>query len=139
MSYLYTSQDGRMSSDNIDFIRGYENILSNNKQLLNKRILYLRSIGVKALHPDDGWVDRKNNIVQLTYPRFRERYISVGDKIALGQDTGRYRIVRVTAIADWYCNERFYFEPIVRNKKVKSFVQKIFIHFKLLIRKIKKI
>lgn len=43
----------------------------------------LRRRGVKAAHPDDGWVDRENDTVQLVYPQFNDRP-SIGDRIALG-------------------------------------------------------
>ncbi|MEW6019519.1 MAG: hypothetical protein AB1760_15770 [Pseudomonadota bacterium] len=57
---------------------------------------------VAAVHPDDGWVDRRSNTVTLTYPAlFAEP--EIGDLIALGSETtgeqviGRFRLVRVTS------------------------------------------
>jgi hypothetical protein len=55
----------------------------------------LRARGVKAAHPDDGWVDRAENKVHLCYPDFNDG-LAVGDLLALGWPS-RYRIVRVTA------------------------------------------
>lgn len=55
----------------------------------------LREQGVKAAHPDDGWVDRRENSVFFSYPQFYDG-VSVGDKIALGWPTGKTRIVKVT-------------------------------------------
>jgi hypothetical protein len=58
----------------------------------------LRAAGIKAAHPDDGWVDRENNIVTLCYPQFNDG-IEPGDLIALGwpkwHGKDRHRIVRI--------------------------------------------
>ena len=57
----------------------------------------LRAAGVKAAHPDDGWVDRAANTVQLAYATFNDN-LQVGDLLALGSPWDRRptRIVRVT-------------------------------------------
>ena len=52
--------------------------------------------GIKAAHPDDGWVDREENKVVFCYPQFRMQ-VNVGDLIALGWPD-KYRIVRVTGL-----------------------------------------
>lgn len=54
--------------------------------------------GIKAAHPDDGWVDRKKNTFVLMYPEFRSD-ISVGSLVALGNHE-KYRLVRVTGEVD---------------------------------------
>lgn len=104
------------------------------KERLSQRLSYLKSIDVKAYHTDDGWVDRKNNKVNLFYPKFRESNIKVGDKIALGRDDS-YRLVRVTKI-DQYAlyNNEFYFEPIYRNKKERNIIDEILLYIKIMIR-----
>ena len=56
----------------------------------------MRALGVRASHPDDGWVDRENNHLQLCYPDF-ERSLAVGSLIALGGPEN-YRLVRVTKV-----------------------------------------
>ena len=56
----------------------------------------LQRAGVVAAHPDDGWVDRAKNSMQMVYPHF-SGLIEVGSRIALGQPD-KYRIVDVTAI-----------------------------------------
>jgi len=61
-------------------------------------IATLRAKGVKAAHPDDGWVDRKENSVHFAYPQFDDE-VKVGDTIALGRDD-KFRLVTVTAIRD---------------------------------------
>jgi hypothetical protein len=58
----------------------------------------LREAGIKAAHPDDGWVDREANTVRLEYPQFVGP-LAVGDVIALGQPEG-YRLVRLTGTVE---------------------------------------
>jgi hypothetical protein len=60
-------------------------------------IAKLRAEGVKAAHPDDGWVDRKGNTVHFAYPQFNDG-AGVGDRIALG-NAEEYRIVTLTGQA----------------------------------------
>lgn len=62
-------------------------------------ITALRSIGIKACHPDDGWVDRSHpyhDWVTFCYPQFDDG-VKVGDMIALGWPD-RYRVRRVIEI-----------------------------------------
>lgn len=71
----------------------------------------LRAAGVKAAHPDDGWVDRDANTVCFVYPQFDDG-VNVGNLIALGWPTwsgnkSQHRIVRVTGRA----GRRWEFEP----------------------------
>jgi hypothetical protein len=58
----------------------------------------LRSEGVKAAHPDDGWVDRDANKVHLAYPDFNDG-LTIGDLLALGSCEAA-RIVRVTGTSE---------------------------------------
>ena len=58
----------------------------------------LREKGVKALHPNDGWIDRENKIAQFCYPRFNDG-VNIGDKIALG-DYRSHTIVEVYDIVE---------------------------------------
>lgn len=53
----------------------------------------LRSSGVKAAHPDDGWVNREYDFVSLCYPAFNDG-LKAGDLVALG-DQSSYRLVRI--------------------------------------------
>lgn len=66
-------------------------------------IASLRERGVKAAHPDDGWVDRDLNRVHLAYPQFNDG-LAVGDVLALGwpddqvdrdRKINRTRLVRI--------------------------------------------
>lgn len=58
----------------------------------------LRADGVKAAHPDDGWVDRESDSVYFAYARFNDG-VNAGDRIALGC-ADKWRIVTVTEIKD---------------------------------------
>ena len=62
-------------------------------------IAALRADGVKAAHPDDGWVDRKSNTLQLVNPQFNDG-AKAGDLVALGwpqwmRANPQHRIVRL--------------------------------------------
>ena len=59
-------------------------------------VAQLRFAGIKAAHPDDGWVDRKKNEVFLCYPQFNDG-LQVGDRLALGS-ADHHRIVVVTGM-----------------------------------------
>lgn len=78
-------------------------------------IKMLRTLGVAAAHPDDGWVNRDENTVQFCYPFFGGRDHNVGDLIALGTPDD-YRIVRITQATPpsiltlGYCLAKYHFE-----------------------------
>ena len=57
----------------------------------------LRSLGVKAAHPDDGWVNRERDSVHFCYPQFNDG-VSEGDLIALGWHFDKARIVKVVRV-----------------------------------------
>ena len=59
----------------------------------------LRRQGVKAAHPDDGWVDRKINKVSFCYPQFNDG-VKGGDIIALGNHL-KHRLVKVWLVKPW--------------------------------------
>lgn len=94
--YKYKSNDGLCHSNDFSLIDTWNKIVAEREQKTKELCTYLISIGVKALHPDDGWVDRKENTVFLSYPTFRLD-IFVGDKIALG-NYEKCRIVEVVEI-----------------------------------------
>lgn len=54
----------------------------------------LRAYGVKAAHPNDGWVDREKHEVFLCYPQFNDG-VTVGDTIALGSPGRKTLLVKV--------------------------------------------
>lgn len=65
-------------------------------------IANLRSIGIKAAHPDDGWVARNSSqhhdFVTFQYPQFNDGP-KVGDLIALG-GPDRYRVRKVLGVRE---------------------------------------
>ena len=65
-----------------------------------------------AEHPDDGWVDRKENTISLVYPPFKNKIV-VGSRIALGWPSSGYRIVEVTEIIPgMFSGERYRFKEL---------------------------
>lgn len=74
----------------------------------------LRACGVVAAHPDDGWVNRELNTVQLAYPQFNDG-IAEGSLIALGWEPyhgkRRHRVVRVVKRIPVRFMESWQFEP----------------------------
>lgn len=78
----------------IEFVDLYEKIVRDMREEKRLWIRDLRARGIKAAHPDDGWVDRKRDIVQFVYPQFIDS-AKVGDIVALG-DSEKYRLVRLT-------------------------------------------
>lgn len=54
----------------------------------------LRAQGIKAAHPDDGWVGRDCDRIHLCYPQFNDG-LAVGDLLALGWPWRETRIVRI--------------------------------------------
>lgn len=79
-------------------------------------IAELRAQGVKAAHPDDGWVDRKNNTLKFVYPQFNDG-AEAGDLVALGWPPGslsssKHRIVRLKGVKPTNFSEHWAFEPV---------------------------
>lgn len=62
-------------------------------------ISQLKGIGIKATHPDDGWVNREQNYVKFCYPYFKYADLAVGDLAVLG-NFEQFRLVRITKIKD---------------------------------------
>lgn len=77
----------------------------------------LRAAGIKASHPDDGWVRRDRNQVHFCYPQFNDG-AGVGDLIVLGwggdeRDRQEARCVRLTGIASKFLTLTWWqFEPL---------------------------
>ena len=70
----------------------------------------LRKAGFKAAHPNDGWVDRKNNVVQLVYPQFNDG-ADIGDLVMLGWHNNPQRCRPVRLIGkrnSMFCNSVVY-------------------------------
>ena len=79
-----------------DLVHRFEDITLKQEIETAQWVKFLQSLGVKAAHPDDGWVNREENYVQLVYPQFNDSP-KVGDIICLGQSfNNKNRLVRVT-------------------------------------------
>lgn len=66
----------------------------------------LKSIGVKAAHPDDGWHNHKEREFMLCYPDFNDG-VQVGDLVALGAPD-EYRVVTVRRIKNGMLSGPYY-------------------------------
>ena len=75
------------------FIEVWVEVLQKEHREKHVWIKQLREQNIKGAHPDDGWVDRENNILSPCYPQFWDRPI-YGDRIALGTPQ-KFRIVRI--------------------------------------------
>lgn len=91
------------------FLRAYNEVCLKAEEDERKWIADLRATGVKAAHPDDGWVDRIRNHVVLAYPQFNDG-LEVGDLLALGYHYGDTRIVEVSGFMEnrFANDKRFY-------------------------------
>lgn len=121
MSYDYQSKDGLCKSNNAEFVNNWNNTVIEYEENKRQWIANLREQGVKASHPDDGWVDREKNTVFFCYPQFND-YPKVGDTISLGWHT-KYRLVKVVEIIPCYFGTdrvRYAFEPIEEPKEEKK-------------------
>ncbi len=106
---FYSSSDGLVQGDS-SFVSSYEEIVKKNNKLRSEWAEKLKLDGVKASHPDDGWVDRKENYVQFCYPQFIES-IEVGDEVALG-DFDKYRVVKIVSVEkSGFGLAKYYFSP----------------------------
>lgn len=122
---MYTHRSGITVSHNgseagIEFYNGFINAEQTRLQKEAQLKTKLRSMGVKAWHPDDGWVDRQKNSVKFAYPEY-EMHIEPGDIICLGW-TWKYRLVVVTKVvpSNVFFSE-YYFRDMVRKPKASYF------------------
>ncbi len=110
MGYRYKSNDGLVRSNDVSFIENWNKIGEEMALSEKEWISKLRSEGVKAAHPDDGWVKRDKNVVGFCYPQFNDG-VNVDDIIVLGW-YWEYRYVKVTEIIDGFSLDKYKFEPI---------------------------
>lgn len=67
-----------------EFLKGFARIHQGHEVKLTELCNQLRADGVKALHPNDGWVERSDGDTirfRLAYPRFQMPF-NVGDRVA---------------------------------------------------------
>ena len=82
----FESNDGQVSGlgeQGASFVQSYEEGQREREEKTADWVIKLRSLGIKAAHPDDGWHDRENKHFGLCYPYFDEG-LQVGDMVALG-------------------------------------------------------
>lgn len=86
-----------LASGNPDFVARWNEGCRESHLSEQKWIAELRANGIKAAHPDDGWVDRKENSVLFAYPQFNDG-VKAGDLVALGWHFNKTRIVRIREV-----------------------------------------
>lgn len=111
----YTDPDtGIVCSGDAEFVSAFAAISRASYARRDEWVQQLRQEGVRAIHPDDGWVDRKQNSVHFCYPRLLLLPIQPGDIIVLGSPD-RFRRCRITKVEPWLVfpsNLNYYFEEI---------------------------
>jgi hypothetical protein len=93
----YESADGFRISGPATIVASFEASEHRRAKVTARMVAELRAQGVKALHPDDGWVRRDRDSVYLCYPYFDDG-VNVGDIVALGDPAHGVRLVRITRI-----------------------------------------
>ena len=85
----------------------YQKAVKELNQKHEEWVAKLRAEGFKAAHPNDGWVDRKNNELQMAYPDFNDG-MGVGDKVMLGWHDQGHRPAVITGIRHSVFNLTFW-------------------------------
>ncbi len=115
--YAYKGGNGATVGGSQEFIDLW---IENERKRAEEKKLWieeLRSKGIKAAHPNDGWVDRINNTVKFAYPQFNDG-VEIGDLIALGTSYEDIRIVKVINIETSMIGEIicYWFEDLPKPK-----------------------
>ena len=114
---MRVSDDGLLKSHSIEtdgFVDLYNKFSRELEKKQEQLVVFLRHVGIKMAHPDDGWVNRNENILSPAYPLFDDKP-EIGDLIYLGWPSDkRGRIVRVKQIDDTMlsCRKRYFFEEL---------------------------
>lgn len=89
------------SPDAIAFVKAVNAEAERSAAAKEAWIQKLRAQGVKMARPDDGWVDRENDVIRgpHCYADFDDG-VKVGDMVALGRPES-YRLVRIIQIQPW--------------------------------------
>ena len=66
------------------FVKNWNRGIDETRRRETEWVAELRAAGFKALHPNDGWVNRNLNVFSLVYPVFNDGP-QVGDKVMLGR------------------------------------------------------
>jgi hypothetical protein len=89
---------GLCQTSNPGFAQLWADICIEGERKEKEWIAALRSHGVKAAHPNDGWIDREKNELHFCYPQFNDG-AGIGDIVALGWASdapGKTKFVRLT-------------------------------------------
>lgn len=81
------------SIDGDSFVGLFASISIENEKKDAEWIQFLIDTGVKAAHPNNGWVDREKKIIRLVDPYFK-CMLFPGDIIAIG-DRDDYKLVKI--------------------------------------------
>lgn len=106
----FRSSDGLVESLGSGVVENYEKICSEDKRKTEEWVERLRSLGVKAAHPDDGWHERGEYRFGLAYAYFNDG-IEVGDMVALG-DYEKFVVVIVNKISG-FLSKRYHYQNSV--------------------------
>lgn len=105
----FRSNDGLVEgigSGGEEFVRIYEDIAYNETQRTGAWVAKLRSLGVKASHPDDGWHNREEFHFGFAYPHFDDG-VKVGDMVALGGHS-KFVVVCVSKVSGLFSKRYHY-------------------------------
>lgn len=98
-----------------EFVNHWRRVCDDLERAHRAWIARLRAEGVKAAHPDDGWVDRIRSTVTLSFPDFNDG-AATGDLVALGSHD-HHRLVRIVEVLppSWMMDcERWRFVELTR-------------------------
>ncbi len=104
-----------MASGRPDLVARWTQICHEAHDLEVAWLSMLRREGIKAAHPDDGWVNRQKNTVHFAYPQFDDG-AGIGDRIALGWASDKWRIVTIMGRSDDLLERWAFSEDIAENK-----------------------
>ncbi|MBR8182070.1 hypothetical protein KDW54_06615 [Burkholderia ambifaria] len=108
-----------LASSDADFMSAWVGFCREGENEKRQWIAGLRARGIKAAHPDDGWVDRRLNSVTLIYTDFNDG-VNIDDLVALGSYYGSTRIVRIVdKVQQRFGENRYLFEEL-RDAQPKS-------------------
>ena len=80
-----------------DLVSAWVDSVNNAQKSESEWIKRLKREGYKAAHPNDRWVNRKDNKIHLCYPQFNDG-LQVGDNIMFGSSSGDERPVKIIGI-----------------------------------------
>lgn len=94
MAYDFVSEDGLARSNDGSFVANWN--ATGQRQRIEREhwCRDMRTIGARAVAPDDGWIDRQRNELSIADYADVRSVLRQGDLVALG-GPGKWRLVRV--------------------------------------------